>query len=871
MMKKALFVLLSLASMVTLIAQDKLYIFRSDKITLGALISKVDSLVFTNDYTTAKLVMGSVTSEFAVSTLDSITFGDNDSIVTITYEGSSVRVMNPLAFEGVTVSVNGADVTITSVIDSKDITYRLSGTTSDGMFKIYSDRAFNLELSGVNITNSDGPAINVQSRKSVAVTLLDGTTSTLTDGATYATATVTDGEAEDQKALFFSEARLEFGGSGALILNGKGTDAHALCTDESLTINSGILTVTSAVRDGLHGQEGIYMNGGTVTVTSTGSCLDGDEGAITITDGSFIGTSFSDDTNALNCDSTFSISGGSVKLTLGGAQSKGIKCDQDMFLSGGSISITVGSTGKAVLEATSTSGRYDPAYCAAIKCDGTVCASGTNITITHIGAGGKGISTDVAYLQTGGIVSIAVSGAGGSYVNESGLNDYYNATGITSDGSINIQGGTLNVTNSSAASKGLSADGAITLTGGTTTIKPQGAAILTVAYLSGYDPKYCTAIKSGTTVTIDGTAAITLTMTGAGAKGISTGTDFLMNAGTLGITSTGAGGSYKNSAGTTDGYQSTCITTDGTLNILGGTVTTSSTGTAGKGLNSSGILTIGSATTSPTVSVTTAGTELTYCSPKAINSNAAIAINGGTINVSSANDGIKSEVSVIFNNATVNITKSTEGVEAPIITVNSGTVNVTASDDAFNGTKGNGGESSDGSLITFAGGRTNLNSTGGDALDSNGSIKMTGGVNIVQGPSSSPEVGIDVNGTYTMTGGFMVASGPNSGTNMIEPTTKDWSTNTLYCLETTSTSIGTTIFHIQDASGTDICTYKPIRSAYYIYVISPNFKSGTYSIYTGGSYSTTATNGFYTGGTYTAGTLKKSVTLSTTKFVSTSF
>jgi hypothetical protein len=893
-MKKYLVCALVALNASILCAQDRLFFHKTDGISWGALTGDVDSVSFLNK-SVAKVYFRNTLTEFPLQELDSITLEPDSRVVSICYNDHSARVINPFAFEGISVQVSGSEVTVHSTIDSKNVTYRLSGTSSEGMFKLYSDNAVGLTLSNLTLTHSDGPAINIQSKKSTNVVLEDGTTNSLTDGSTYATPAVTGGIVEDQKAAFFSEGTLRFSGNGSLTLCGKGLEAHALCTDEKLEINGGTLNITSSCRDGLHGQEGIVINGGTLTLTSTGSCLDGDNGAITIHNGTLTATCTTESTNLFRCDSTYTQDGGNVQLTLSGKQSRGIKCNQDFTLNGGKI--TVNASGGAVLEALATG--YDPAYSAAIKSKQQVRINAGEVVITHTGSGGKGISADEGYTQTGGNVTVTVSGSGSVYVDAEGANDYYTASAINSDGPIRIQGGISTLTASGVASKAISSDLDVRITGGTLTLKPQGAAVLVplISNTTRFNPKYGTGIKSGTTTVLDSTAAVTIAMTGAGAKGISTGTDFTMNAGSLSITSSGNGAQYVNSTGATDGYQSTCITTDGNLNILGGTVSTYSSGTAGKGLNGGTGLTLGTPTSAPTVSVTTTGasigtttsggggggfpggsTSTVYASAKAINSNGNIAVENGTVTVSSANDGIKSETGITFNNAKTTITTSYEGIEAPLITFNNGTTSVTSTNDCINGTYGTtagGTESNDNSLITFNGGTVLANMSGsGDALDCNGNMILKGGSVVLQGPSSQPELAVDYNGSFTVSGGFMIGGGPNSGS-MIEPTSSKYTSTNTYCLFCTSTStVGAgTFFHVQDASGNDIVTYKPTRAAYYLFVIAPAFTSGSsYSVYTGGSYTAgTSSNGLYTGGTYSGGTLKKTVSMSTSKFVSTSF
>lgn len=254
------------------------------------------------------------------------------------------------------------------------------------------------------------------------------------------------------------------------------------------------------------------------------------------------------------------------------------------------------------------------------------------------------------------------------------------------------------------------------------------------------------------------------------------------------------------------------------------------------------------------------GTFSVNSADDAIHTNGELVINGGEIIAASSDDGFKAESSVTINNGTVSITKSYEGIESPTIKVNEGKVSIISSDDCFNATKGTGGESNDGSLLAIAGGSVYVNGSGGDALDSNGSIAISGGTILAHGPQSSPEVGMDYNGTCSVTGGFLVISGTNS--NMTQAPS---SSSTQYSVRVimTSSLAANTIFHIQDAAGNDILTFKPARSYYSIVLSSPSLKSGsTYNIYTGGSCTGTLQNGLYTGGTYSGGTLYGNFTVS---------
>lgn len=245
----------------------------------------------------------------------------------------------------------------------------------------------------------------------------------------------------------------------------------------------------------------------------------------------------------------------------------------------------------------------------------------------------------------------------------------------------------------------------------------------------------------------------------------------------------------------------------------------------------------------------------------ALHTNGIMTINGGNIALASADDGLKAEVSITIAFTILTISKSYEGIESPVITIHSGDVNIIASDDGFNATKGNGGESNDGSILTINGGNIAVNVSGGDGLDSNGSIVMTAGEVIVRGPSSQPEVAIDYNGTFILSGGLVIASGPNAG-NMIQGLSSSSTQNSLKII-LTSNIAANTLFHIQDESGNDIVTFQSVRSFNYIVFSSPDLKIGSkYYVYTGGSSTGTVTNGLYSGGIYTPGTLYTSFTVS---------
>jgi len=737
-MKRILLPLILLAAFYPGKAQNVMYVHKAAG-TDTFEVTDEDNASFNEDKTQISFSVSGEITTYDITEIDSITFEiDTDSTVYIDYNGSTASVVNPLEGAGINTIIDGADVYIQSTVDLPDINYVVSGSTSDGMLKLYSERRFNLLLNGVTLSNLDGPAINIQSGKKVSVNLSAGTTSTLTDGTSY-----TDpGNDEDQDAALFSEGQLVFTGSGSLVINGNGTGKDGIRSDDYIRIEEGTINVLSASNDGIHGKDGFFMNGGTISILSSGDGVDAGGGSLEISGGTLSITSISDDVKGMNCDTTLLISGGNLDLNIAGNQSKGIHSDQEMFISGGAISIT--TSGGVVLEASGIG--YDPSYCTAINSNGNITITGTDITISSTGAAGKGIACD----------------------------------------------GNMEISD----------------------------------------------------------ADIRITASGNGAK-------------------------YTTSTGSADAYFGSCLNTDGDLYIQSGEYSLIHSGSGGRGISTDGALDIGDASSDPVLNVTTSGSKITitsssgtrpgdssgeYAESKAIKCDGIVTIKSGEMYISSADDGIKSTTGIIQNGGLVQITKSIEGVESPSIQINDGEINIVSSDDGFNATKGNGGETNDGSLLAVNGGHIVLNATTGDPLDSNGNITISGGTTIVHGPQSSPEVGMDVNGTCLISGGFLVVSGTNS--NMTEGASSGSSQYSILVKSNTSIAANS-IFHIEDSDGNNVLSFAPMRTYYSIVFSSDQLKTGTtYKIYTGGSDSGTLDNGLYTGGTYTPGTLRKSFTIS---------
>ncbi len=403
------------------------------------------------------------------------------------------------------------------------------------------------------------------------------------------------------------------------------------------------------------------------------------------------------------------------------------------------------------------------------------------------------------------------------------VNATYN-DGIASKDDLIISEGNIAIT---SICDGLRGKDTVTLKGGSTTINA-GSDGIKVTNAEDSEKGYF--IMEG--------GAINIT---AGEDGIQAETNATINDGNITISSGGGSANSSSNSGEP-------------MNTWGDwgakdTKTADSDTASAKGIKATSNITIGG------------GTINIDSSDDAMHSNNSLIVNGGTMNISSGDDGMHSDTTLEINSGTITIAKSYEAIESTAITINDGNINVTSSDDGVNASGGNDGSSTNGrvgenplsssgdGLITINGGYLTVDATG-DGLDANGSIKITNGTVIVNGPINDGNGPLDYDGTFDVTGGFIVAAG-SSGMAQ-SPSTS--STQNSISLTLTSQEAGTLV-HIQSEDGEDVLTFAPSKTFASVVVCSPEIKKGsTYTAYTGGSSTGTATNGLYYHGTYTAGT-----------------
>ena len=280
-------------------------------------------------------------------------------MITVTYSSSGASVTGD--YYGY-VTVSGNQVTVNNT-GSENIVYKLTGSASDGFFKLYSTKKQAIHLSGLTLTNPSGAAINNQSGKRTFF-VVEGT-NTLSDGSSAAYAT--DGD-EDMKGVVFSEGQLIFSGSGTLTVNSNNKqEKSGIVSDDYVRVMSSPtiqVTAGSSAGHGIRGKEYVQLTSGTLTVSTSAAkkkgigsddyvLVEGGTHTITVSGGVAYD---SDDaeykgTAGIKADNYFGMTGGSVTIKNTGAGGKGVSAGSydfdetnhtlsDSYISGGTLTIT---------------------------------------------------------------------------------------------------------------------------------------------------------------------------------------------------------------------------------------------------------------------------------------------------------------------------------------------------------------------------------------------------------------------------------------------------------------------------------------------------------------------------------------------------
>jgi len=280
---------------------------------------------------------------------------------------------------------------------------------------------------------------------------------------------------------------------------------------------------------------------------------------------------------------------------------------------------------------------------------------------------------------------------------------------------------------------------------------------------------------------------------------------------------------------TVEGYGNDGITSKDGLVILSGELTVDA---VDDGIRGKDFLSVQGGT----LAVTANGDGLT--SDNTEEGTGIIAVSGETteITVAAGDDAVKGENAIDLVGGQLTVTQSLEGLESARILVEGGTTDVTASDDALNAASDTTTPS-----VEISGGELTLTSEG-DGLDSNGTVTMTGGTVVVNGPTMDGNGALDVDGDFLVSGGDLLAVG--SAGMLMAPSTASEQTSLATALSSSVTAGGT--LTVTDADGEVVAEIEVGRDTASLVLSSADLVAGeTYTVSSGSTTLATATAGEY--------------------------
>lgn len=261
----------------------------------------------------------------------------------------------------------------TTVTITKEGSYILSGTLSDGMVIVDIDKSDKVQLilDGASVSSSSSSALYIKQAEKVFLSTAANSKNTLSHTGSYQTIDDTDID-----AAIYSKEDLTLNGAGSLTV--KAEVGHGIVSKDSLTLTSGQYDITAAShglsgkdsvdiadgdfqitakKDGIHSKKNLNIIGGNYQITSDDDGIHADE-AVYIADGNLQIPQCYEGIEGL----TITIAGGDISLVssddglnaAGGTDSSGFSAQQDEFaasddsfinISGGKIHMNVSGDG----------------------------------------------------------------------------------------------------------------------------------------------------------------------------------------------------------------------------------------------------------------------------------------------------------------------------------------------------------------------------------------------------------------------------------------------------------------------------------------------------------------------------------------------
>ena len=326
----------------------------------------------------------------------------DDHSVEVTYDGLSASVIaSGDLIDSLTVSIENAKVNIKQNEDvAQEITYSLSGSSTDGQFYMTGSYKATVELNGLNLTNTSGAPIYINDGKRIDFSVKKGTENTLTDASS-----------SKDKGCLYCKGHLEMKGKGTLTIYAYGSKAHGIKTGEYFEMKNCTVNILAATKDGLNCNQYFTMESGTLNISGTGD------------DGIQVSYEYDDDDETIISSDeentgTFTLTGGTINVSVTATAAKAIKADNAVVITDGTIIATTSGDGEWDTDEQKTKAS------SCISADGNMTVDGGTLTLTSTGSGGKGINVDETLTINGGTINVTTEGQACVYSNGTLTNGY---------------------------------------------------------------------------------------------------------------------------------------------------------------------------------------------------------------------------------------------------------------------------------------------------------------------------------------------------------------------------------------------------------------------------------------------------------------
>lgn len=423
-------------------AQNAMWIYNSNGTVSTYNIAEIDSLNFTPNMIDMLLYQDGNNNNFSVSEIDSIIFKPAQDIepssIYVEFNNNGATVRHEVSSEDFVVNVDGANV---SIVNSsvENLSYYLSGTTSDGSFSLESEVAYNIILDNIELTSTTTVPLNLSKNVERNIILANSSSNILTDD------TESDG-----KAVINTKGTTNISGNGTLTINAN--KKHGISSDNDININGVTLNInhTADESKGLKSDCSISLTDSDVTIVSSGSLT------LEELDLGYDPTYCT----AIGADLNFEMNGGNLSITLpeSNVAGRGIKVDGNITIFNGNVNIISHSGGDTY---TNSDGEIDSYKSSCIKADGNIYFYDGNIILEATGAAGKCVNADgeihLGKENEENTLVLNMKTTGEKFY-ESGYGedaDYANPKALSAEGNLYVYGGDINIYTENDGGEGL--------------------------------------------------------------------------------------------------------------------------------------------------------------------------------------------------------------------------------------------------------------------------------------------------------------------------------------------------------------------------------------------------------------------------------